>query len=240
MDESSREWRIEISWAASPRWATSGSSDLVDVVEQPGQEWAIIMIDVQGSGLGGRRLAGTLMRMTREYLASGLAPTTAVLASHQFLLASRQGKVGASIHVCVVNAIAGQVSIAGLGPLGIATKSDDGWCVDSFPGSGAGFDREVNVETRTFPLTSGQQLVLANDGITNRGEDLTALLGVLDADNTSFGSALQVLDCAISRDSGRPRSDMAVALIEYRPATPAGRVLHAHISVPVRLARSES
>ena len=198
------------------------------------------MIDVQGSGLGGRRLAGTLMRMTREYLASGLAPTTAVLASHQFLLASRQGKVGASIHVCIVDAIAGHVRIAGLGPLGIATSTEKGWHVDSFPESGAGFDREVNVESRTFPLASGQRLVLANDGITNRGEDLTALLGILDTDNTSFGSALQILDCAINRDAGRPRSDMAVALIEYQHAVPVGRILHAHISIPVRPARSDS
>ena len=42
--------QIEISWAACPRWATFESSDLVDAVEQLGGRWAILLVDVQGSG----------------------------------------------------------------------------------------------------------------------------------------------------------------------------------------------
>jgi len=240
MDRTSVEPRIEISWAACPRWATSGSSDLVDAVEQLGHEWAIIMIDVQGSGLGGRALASTLMRFARECLAAGMAPATAVLAVHQHLFALRHGKVGASIHVCVVDSKAGSATICGLGPLSVATGQGQSWEFMCFEAPGAGFERDVAVELRTQQLASGQRLVLANDGIARQYDDLATLLSPPGPDEIQPETARQILEEAVRRDSGRPRSDMAIALVTYRDASPDGQILHAQLSIPVRAVRSAS
>ena len=240
MDRTNLEPRIEISWAACPRWATSGSSDLIDTVEQLGHEWAIVMIDVQGSGLGGRRLAGTLMRMTRECLAAGMAPSTSVLAVHQHLFTLRQAKVGASIHVCVVDAMARRASISGLGPLSIAFSRGRSWDVDCFVAPGAGFERDVAVESRPWEFAPNQRLVLANDGIARQNDDLASLLSSPGATDNQYLNARQILEHAIRRDSGRPRSDMAIALIAYEDAAPDGRILHAHMSIPVKFVRRDS
>lgn len=233
--------RVEISWAACPRWATSGSSDLVDVVERLSHGWALLMIDVQGSGPGGRRLAASLMRMARESLAAGMTAATSVLAVHQHLFALRQGKVGASIHVCVIDATAGLVEIAGLGQLGIATSLENAWNVDLLQAPLAGFIQDAEVKSIDCALALGQQLILANDGICHQQEGLAELLiSSAHRNGVHFESARQVLDGAIARDSGRPRSDMAVALISYgEDPVPDDRVLHASLSVPVRHARSD-
>lgn len=243
MVQDSGNRRIEISWAACPRWATSGSSDLVDVVEQLNHRWAVLMVDVQGSGPSGRRLASTLMHMARECLAAGMTVDTSVLAVHQHLFAVRQGKVGASIHACVVDAQAGVAHLAGLGPLGVATTgaSGDGWRIDKLQAPAAGFERDVEVLTVDCSLTPRQQLILANDGVTHQQDGLAVLLASSPFDQGGhIESARQLLDEAIARESGRPRSDMAVALISFDEEPAAeDRVLHARISIPVRTGRCD-
>lgn len=235
-----RDRRVEISWAACPRWATSASSDLVDVVERLSQEWAVVMIDIQGSGPGGRRLAATLMHMARECLAAGMTAVTSVLAVHQHLFALRQGKVGASIHVCVIDAHSDRAYVAGLGHLGIATSRDGGWNIDRVQTPGGGFTQDAAVQSIDCALALGQQLILANDGITHQQDGLEAMLVSSHGDDVHFESARQFLDEAIARESGRPRSDMAVALISYdEDPVPDDRVLHARLSVPVRNVRSD-
>jgi hypothetical protein len=234
MNGSPAESRIEISWAACPRWATFQSADLVDAVEQLGGQWAVVFVDVQGSGRGGRRLASTLLRMTREHLASGLTAETAVLAVHQHLHTLRQGKVGASIHVCEVDAINAQTSIAGLGMLSVATSAGDEWKTNAIETTPAGFESTVEVATARCDFSAGTRIVLANDGVAHQARDLSSLLTDPQEQLDPEFIAECVLLRAIQRDSGRPRSDMAVAVIEHRMADPGNRILGANVSVPVK------
>jgi hypothetical protein len=233
MDGSPAESRIEISWAACPRWATLQSADLVDAAEQLGGQWAVVLVDVQGSGRGGRRLASSLMGMTREHLASGLTAETAVLAVHQHLYALRQGKVGASIHVCEVDATAARASIAGLGMLNVATFTDRDWQVSALEAPLAGFGRNVTVATVTCAFSAGTCIILANDGVAHNSGDLSVLLHDPHVQDVQLNAECVLLR-AIQRDSGRPRSDMAVAVIEHRTADPGHRILGAHITIPIK------
>jgi hypothetical protein len=214
---------------------------MIDVVEQPGAGWAVLMVDVQGSGPAGRRLAGTLMHMTRECLAAGVAPDTTVCAVHQHLFAVRQGKVGASIHVCIVDAASNSAQVAGLGPLGVASHIKTEWNIEWFRAPTAGFEHRVDVQVVDFRLLPGYQLVLANDGITQPEDGLASLLMQTEPAGSHIESARVILNAAIARASGRPRADMAVALVSHNPdPTPVGRMLHAHVSFPVRRAGSSS
>jgi serine phosphatase RsbU (regulator of sigma subunit) len=239
MRQTGSDHRIDISWAACPRWATSESADLVDAVEQLGGQWVALLIDVQGSGGGGRRLASTLMHMTRESLAAGLDPATAVLATNQHLFALRQGKVGASVHACTIDPGAGCVLIAGLGKVTVATRSDQSWETAVLQGQLAGFDRDAVVESMRCPFRPGEKIVIASDGVAHGAEDLSAILdddrngadGVLDARNQ--------LERAIQRDAGRPRADMAIVTVTWCHDEAEDRMLRARISIPFRRGRAD-
>jgi hypothetical protein len=225
--------QIEISWAACPRWATFESADLVDAVEQLGGRWAILLVDVQGSGRGGRRLASILAREARELLAAGISAETAVRAVHEHLHELRQGKVGASIHICVIDPTAELASVVGLGVLTIATGNAEGWTVSSLNGSPAGFDRPSDIAVFTCPFEVNARIVLANDGVAHLAEDLGALLNTYRPEVGCL-NARHVLNLAVQRDSGRPRSDMAVAAIGRSATVEGPRILDARISIPVR------
>ena len=233
MDNPAMDQQIEISWAACPRWATFESADLVDAVEQLSGRWAILLVDVQGSGRGGRRLASTLAREARELLAAGISAETAVRAVHEHLYELRQGKVGASIHICEIDPSAECATIVGLGGLAVALNVESGWTVEALNGQAAGFDRLSGIESVRLPFTAGARLLLANDGVAHCAEDLTALL---ERGNTAEIrlDARTVLDMAVERDSGRPRSDMAVAAIARLEAESGPRVLEARILAPIR------
>lgn len=212
---------------------------MIDVVEQPAMGWAIVLIDVQGSGSSGRPLAGTLMRMARECLAAGMSPPTTAAAVHEHLFAVRQGKVGASVHICAVNVFEGSAQVVGLGPLGLATGCDATWNVSWFRAPGAGFARAGQPQSVEISLVPGQVLVLANDGIAQRGDGLQSLLATACARRARIETARQILDEAIARDDERPRSDMAVAMLSYHHDASERRVLHASVSVPVYAVRRD-
>lgn len=233
MDNPAVDQQIEISWAACPRWATFESADLVDAIEQLSGRWAILLIDVQGSGRGGRRLASSLAREARELLAAGVSAETTVRAVHEHLYELRQGKVGASIHICEIDPSAECVTIVGLGGLAVASNGESGWSVEALNGQAAGFDRLTGIESVRYPFAAGARLLLANDGVARCADDLTALLD-LGGESGSCLDARTVLDMAVERDSGRPRSDMAVAAIARLEAESGPRVLDARIRVPIR------
>jgi hypothetical protein len=233
MEKSETGDQIDISWAACPRWATFESSDLVDAVEQLGGRWAILLVDVQGSGRGGRRLASLVAREARELLAAGISAETTVRAVHEHLHELRQGKVGASIHICEIDPTAELAKIVGLGILTVAAGSADDWTVDFLNGPPAGFDRSSDVLSLSFSFGVGALIVLANDGVARGADDLTVLLASRrPADNCT--GAHQLLSQAIQRDSGRPRSDMAVAVIGRAARIEGPPILEARISVPVK------
>ena len=224
---------MEISWAACPRWATLESADLVDAVEQLGGRWAIFLVDVQGSGRGGRRLASALAREARELLAAGISAETTVRAVHEHLHELRQARVGASVHICEIDPRAESATIVGLGGLAIATCGAGGWAVEALNGPAAGFEQSADVETQRCRFTTDSQIILANDGVAHRADDFRTLLNTWQPDGTCT-AARQLLNLAMQRDSGRPRSDMAVASIIRTGREPDARVLDARISVPIK------
>ena len=226
--------RIEISWAACPRWATSASSDLVDAVEMLGGGWAIIFIDVQGSGSSGRSLAANLMHEIRQHLANGVTQITAVRATHQHLFAFRKGRVGASIHVCAADASAATLTISGFGKIMIATRAEPEWSVNELESPEAGFEISAEPATITVSLPLEGHVVIANDGVARGSEDLAHLLAGGD------GVANNVIAAALNRDHGRARSDLAVASIARGAEDSDDRVLRGCISIPARHIRVES
>jgi hypothetical protein len=217
---------LQISWAACPRWATSASADLVDVVEQVGGGWAVLLIDVQGSGSGGRRLAGALMHFARQQLAAGVDPVTAVTAVHQHLVALRQGKVGASIHVCAFNTEASEFLAVGFGALQLGRFDGGAWAFDDVHATPAGFAEKSPPQSVRVDLCQTSEVVLANDGIAHTSSELASLL------ESSAVDAQAVLGAAIRRDTGRPRADMAVVTVRRVSAPEQQRVISASFSIP--------
>ena len=219
--------RIEIGWASCPRWASSASSDLVDAVELLGGGWAIILIDVQGSGSGGRSLAANLLHFTREHLSMGLSPVIAVTATHLHLLASRQGRVGASIHVVAIEASGCTARLAGFGSLTVAEFDGRSWSGQTTSSAVAGFQSDAEPETMAVAMHDHTLIVFANDGIARGIADLEQL--TLDGRS----AAADILASAVARDQGRARSDMAVATIRRTASESTDRVVQARLSVPL-------
>jgi hypothetical protein len=219
--------RIEIGWAACPRWASSASSDLVDAVELLGGGWAVILIDVQGSGGGGRSLASNLLHFTREHLSMGLTPDVAAAATHQHLLAFRNGRVGASIHIVAIEPTDSAARIVGYGPLTIATFDGDRWTGQTTSSPVAGFLPASEPEITAVALQDLNVNVFANDGVARNLADLEQLECGVGSDAADF------LARAVARDHGRARSDMAVATIRRTSSELTDRTVRASISVPL-------
>jgi hypothetical protein len=233
MEKHATDDQIEISWAACPRWATAESSDLVDAVEQLGGRWAILLVDVQGSGRGGRRLASQVAREARELLAAGISPETTVRAVHEHLHELRQGQGGASVHICEIDPAAELARIVGLGVLTVAAGSAEGWTVEFLNSPPAGFGRTSDVLSLSCSFEARARIVLANDGVARCADDLSVLLENQRLEDGCTG-AHQLLSQAVQRDSGRPRSDMAVAIIGRAARIEGPPILDARISVPVK------
>lgn len=222
-----RGLEFSVDWASSPKWATSRESESISVVEAVDGNLGIVLVDVQGSGSsGGRRLALTLANFARNLLESGVAPAEVTIATHQHLIALREGKVSASIHCIWIDAGSGEVVVTGYGPLFAAFRSGDNWTFLNLVAELAGISALTGSARQVFNLTPGASLIVTNDGV-GRLDELA---------DWQFGAAIDanyILGCSHSSESGRPKSDKSVVVVSVNTSPTSDRRRTGRMTLPV-------
>ena len=235
-DETSEQ--IEFAWALSPRWATASSSDVVDVVERNDGPGLLVMIDVQGSGASGTRLANSLLSFARELIAGGADPGVAAQATSQHLYSLRDGKVSASLHIASIQPVARTLTVSGYGACTLAYRSVSPWQTMGMDKQGAGVNPNETPATVTAPLSPGESVIIANDGIAGDQAELRSLLSDDWPQTSPRDLAMHVIRVAIDRQGGRPKSDMAVAAVTWSSLKDKHRISSGAKSFQLRNHRS--
>jgi hypothetical protein len=206
---------FEIHWAAVPRWAARSSSDVIDVVGSPGGEVTLIMVDVQGSGATGHALAHATAARLAEPVRDGISLELAAKLASQWLCSQRNGSVLASILLARAAQVDQPVTIAIFGTHVIGQKNGESYEVQVRDAPMAGQMSDPAPSILRCDLPAGGALLLPNDGCAGTVAALQALVDTALAGSLPSDSADALLNAALARDQGRPRTDMAVATI-YR------------------------
>jgi hypothetical protein len=221
--------QLEISWATCPKWATRPGADCLELVETPTGQFAVILVDVQGSGsAGARKLGLALVSFCRGLLASGVSAEIAARSTAQYLAGARDGKVGASIHCLLISREQSSLAISGYGPLAIATLGEGQEpSFQSLDGQIAGFSSDAGPESVLTEIPAPGRVVVANDGVAANSAAFSGLAGNRDA-----RSADDYLTLSNDADNGRPRSDKSIVVLSRFYATLADRRLSGALVLP--------
>jgi len=204
---------FEIHWAAVPRWAARSSSDLIDIVESPGGEVTLIMVDVQGSGATGHALAHATAARLADVIRDGISLELAAKLVSQWLCSNRNGSVLASILLARAAQVDQPVTIAIFGTHVIGQKHGESYEVEIRDAPMAGQMSDPAPTILHCDLPADGVLLLPNDGCAGTAAALRALIDAALNGSLPSDSAGALLDAALTRDQGRPRTDMAVAAI---------------------------
>lgn len=218
METSSSRSTLTAAWAAVPKWASRSSSDAVGIIAGTPTSLTVVMIDVQGSGTSGTQLARTLLAFATNLLQSGVAGDIAADATRMHLLSLRQGRVYASILIATAHPETDELIVASVGKHLVAVYVGTTWHRHH-----AEAGETIQIQRIPFPV--GANAVIPNDGIAIVSDSLLVLLPTTESGDL----ARAVLQAAITDANGRPRSDMAVAVLqrsETSTSTPLQAATH--------------
>jgi hypothetical protein len=213
----------------APKWPGRVGSDAVDLVRGPTGLF-VVLVDVQGSGATGNRLAGELAAFLSGLLESGVDASVALTATSQRLARMRDGKVLASLLVADGHLPARSVCLHGLGRHMIVTIAESGEEISFLESDPAGLARGNEPARLSVPLSGELTLVLPNDGLASTEAAWRNVQRAADGSSID-PNAVAILDAAVRRDAGRPRSDMAVAVLASRWMTGEGRQAAGSLSI---------
>jgi len=225
---------ISIAWASCTRWAVRESADIVDVVEQPGGHTGIVLLDVQGTGSGARRLGQALTLEARSLLSGGVSPDLVTHSLNQLLHFRREGQVGATILVAAVSAARRRIEIAGYGDATLARQDSGGWSCDELSCVLAGHDPGAAPDCRILSLDCGATIVLSSDGLARTSGSFLALASALNRCDLPSVIVDGLIAAAVGRDQGRPTADMASLAIRIVPEDEGIAVERGELTRPVR------
>jgi len=211
-------WKIDISSAATHKYAVSKSGDVIDIVERPGGGYGVILADGQGSGPAGRAIARMVASQAGRLLQDGVRAEVAAMAASDALMHARSGQVSAGLDVVTVDPAA-SIEIARFSSNLIAVGRGDIWNALLRTGEPAGRLANQSPEIESIPICDGLAIVLVTDGVAQAGSRFGVsfeLLKQLPSISVGLNPAelsRSVLAAAMEADRGRPQDDQSVVAI---------------------------
>jgi serine phosphatase RsbU (regulator of sigma subunit) len=233
---------MEIAIAKTNKYASRESGDTAEIVERPGGGMSVILADGQGTGRGAKALSMQVTAKVTALLKEGVRDGAAARAANDFLFATRNGQVSATLDILSVDLKTNTVAI---------TRNGDTACIIETPDGIRTYreaERRLGLHHRTRPwiaeepIVPGLRVLLVSDGVANAGLrteqapwDLAELATFIPRRQNAAAIADAILDEAIRRDKGRPGDDMSVVALILREPDPAPlliRRMSAEVPIP--------
>lgn len=230
---------VEVAVAKVPKWAAGESGDTLEMIERPRGGLSFVLVDGQRSGRAAKAISNLVARKAIAELAEGVRDGAAARAAHDYLHASKGGKVSATLNIVSVDLDTGTLVLSRNNPCPTILVTPEGEM--------RLFDepsQPIGIYPRTKPLITevdlqpGIGVVVATDGLWHAGEnrggamDIVATVAEMRAaGHDARQMADGLLERALAFEHHRPRDDISVLVLQVRPAE--GQVRRLSVRVPI-------
>ena len=231
---------VRVGVAKVPKFDYRESGDSLEVVERPRGGITAIMADAQGSGVPAKRVSRMVVSRAMAMVADGARDGAVARAVHDFLHASKDGKVLSTLTMVSVDAVSGTLVVSRNGGPAVWVSGPQGDMVldDDCPPIGVG--KMVKPSVTEIPLAGGLLAVAVTDGITSAGKrtpnaeplDLASVARKVGPEDPET-IAGAILTLAVNLDAGKPSGDMTVLALSVVPEASRPRVRRLSLWFPI-------
>ncbi len=232
---------IQAAVAKVHKYATIESGDTLEIIERPHGGLSLVLADGQRSGRAAKVISNLVARKAISLLAEGVRDGAAARAAHDYLYASRGGKVLATLNIVSVDLVTQTLVISRNSHCPVIVADRDGTRDLDAPSQPVGIYPGTKPVIDELPLVPHTWVVVFTDGVLAAGERYGERLDVLQfvSDFLAAGKgeaqamADAVLERAVSLDQGRPLDDISVLVIAILPRRRDDNVRRMTVSFPI-------
>jgi serine phosphatase RsbU (regulator of sigma subunit) len=217
---------IQIAVAKTNKYATPESGDTVEVVERPNGGFSVVLADGQGSGRAAKSLSHMVTTKAVSLIKDGVRDGAVARAAHDYLYASRGGKVSVTLAIVSVDLATRTLVLSRNSHCPVLLwHAERGLEAFDTPSNSIGIYHKTKPEICELPLEPNLYAVTFSDGLMEagkrdgRGIDLPSLINTHLAQGAPTAHALadSLLEEALTLDASRPADDMTVLVVAILP-----------------------
>jgi serine phosphatase RsbU (regulator of sigma subunit) len=232
---------IQAAVAKVHKYATIESGDTLEIIERPHGGLSLVLADGQRSGRAAKVISNLVARKAISLLAEGVRDGAAARAAHDYLYASRGGKVLATLNIVSVDLVTKTLVISRNSHCPVIVADRDGVRALDAPSRPVGIYPGTKPVIAELALAPHTWVVVFTDGVLAAGERYGERLDVVQfvsdflADGKQEAQAMAdaILERAVSLDQGRPLDDISVLVIAIVPGTREDNVRRMTVSFPI-------
>jgi len=237
---------VQVAVAKVAKYATSDSGDTLEIIERANGGFSLVLVDGQRSGRAAKAVSNSVARKAISLLAEGARDGVAARAAHDYLYASKRGKVRADLQIISLDLTTNTLVVSRCtdSPVAVSLPGEDVRWLDE-PSRPIGFYAGTKPTITELPVVPGLLIVAYTDGVTHAGsrygEELNVerFIGSFCAEDGSSRNAQdlvdQILAEAIRLDKGRPQDDISVAAVYIHPHYPDDSARRMTVRFPIRM-----
>lgn len=239
---SSNALELQVAVQKINKYATSESGDTVEIVERPNGGISVVMADGQRSGRSAKTISNIVVRKAISLIAEGVRDGAVARATHDYLRTHRGGKVSAELVIISVDLNTNSVVMSRNGRCPILVRLDgvDRWY--NCESDAIGIYRNTKPSIDEIAIQPNLTIAAFTDGVWHSGGqtqtqiDIPEILDQSDqlSQTTAGDIADSILQCALKRDSGRPRDDAATAVIRFVSKDPLSKIRSLAMTIPIQ------
>ncbi|HUZ00900.1 MAG TPA: SpoIIE family protein phosphatase [Thermomicrobiaceae bacterium] len=231
---------IDLAVAKTTKFGTRESGDTVEIVERPGGGFSAVIVDGQGSGGAAKLLSLLVAGRAMSLLNEGVRDGAAARATHDFLYATRGGRVSAALDIVSVDLLSRSLLFTRNSEVPMLLHREGCWQCVADSGGRIGIYRHTRPRVLEHPLEPGLIAVVVTDGVAVAGGrfgPVMALPAIAEAAATDFTASADLADRilreAMVADRGRPADDMTVVVLRLASETSAQPIRRLTVAVPL-------
>lgn len=233
---------VHVAVAKVPKFGLLESGDTVEQVERPRGGVTLVMADGQTHGRAAKRISHLVVAKAAQLIADGVRDGAVARGVHDYLFASRDGKVSAELIIISVDVRTKSLVIARNTHVPVFLRMEDGRveCLDPYV-EPIGVHEVMKPRITEVPLQPGQLVLAFTDGVFSAGGrygrswepgQLEAEVAATEPDQVR-ALVDRILDGAMAMDQGRPADDMSVMAVGLGPGHPDHLVRRMSSTVPL-------
>lgn len=231
---------IDLAVAKTTKFGTRESGDTVEIVERPGGGFSAVIVDGQGSGSAAKLLSLLVAGRAVSLLNEGVRDGAAARAAHDFLYATRGGRVSAALDIVSVDLASRTLLFTRNSEVPMVLLHDRRRECVTDSGGRIGIHRHTRPKVIEYPLAPELVAVLVTDGITAAGGRFGSAIDLPAVAASACGGTVtttevadRVLKEAMAADRGRPGDDMTVVVLRLAATAQAQPIRRLSVVVPL-------
>jgi serine phosphatase RsbU (regulator of sigma subunit) len=231
---------IDVAIAKTHRYGTRESGDTAEVIERPAGGFSVVLVDGQGTGAAAKLLSLQVAGQVVSLLNAGVRDGAAARAAHDYLFATRGGKVSAELCILSVDLASRSLVITRNSTVPVVLWRDGVIALVDDQSERIGIYRHTRPHVFELPMEAETRVVIVSDGVVHAGERWScpftlpaAVEAVFAAGMTAELAADELLRQAIAADRGRPNDDMTVVVLWLAAGGAAQPIRKLHLTVPL-------